>query len=74
MQLVEVMREVRVGDHVDNAAVLDYVVTIGEGRGEVKILLDEQDCEAPLLQGADQRADLLNDNRRQALGRLVAQP
>src|SRR5947208_316072 len=42
LELAEVRREIRVGDRVDDAAVLDDAVAIGEGRGEVKILLDEQ--------------------------------
>src|SRR5271167_5092929 len=73
VQLVEVLGEILVADHVDDAAVLDDVVTIGEGRREVKVLLDEKDRKALLLQGADDRADLLNDDRGKALGRLVEQ-
>src|SRR6516225_10169036 len=73
VQLVEVLREIGVADHVDDAAVLDDIVAIGESRREVKVLLDEKDREALLLQGADDRADLLNDDRGEALGRLVQQ-
>src|SRR5271167_105836 len=73
VQLVEVLGEILVADHVDDAAVLDDVVAIGEGRREVKVLLDEKDRKALLLQGADDRADLLNDDRGKALGRLVEQ-
>src|SRR5271157_823167 len=65
VQLVEVLGEILVADHVDDAAVLDDVVAIGEGRREVKVLLDEKDRKALLLQGADDRA--------KALGRLVEQ-
>src|SRR6185312_2209518 len=50
-----------------------HIVTIRDGRGEAEILFDEQDGEALLLERADGLADLLNDDRRQALGRLVEQ-
>src|SRR5205807_4311661 len=35
LQLIEVLDEIRVADHVDDAAVLDDVMAIGQGRGEV---------------------------------------
>ncbi len=55
------------------AAVLHDVVAVGDGRGEAEILLDQQDGEALLLQRADGLADLLDDDGRQPLGRLVEQ-
>src|SRR5271166_2625996 len=73
VQLVGAARDILVGDHVNDAPVLDYVVTVGEGRGKVEILLDQQDSEAFPLQPADHPADLLDDDRRQTLGRLVQQ-
>src|SRR5258708_5467006 len=49
VQLVEVLRKIRVADHVDDAAVLDDVMAIGESGGETKILLDEKNRQAFLL-------------------------
>src|SRR6185295_4961208 len=62
-----------IGNHVDNTSVLHHVVTIGDGRGKVEVLLDQQDREAPGLQLDDSTADLLDDHGGQALGRLVEQ-
>src|SRR5690606_23194620 len=45
MELVHVLLEAIVGDLVDHLAVLDHVVAVGDGRGEAKVLLDEQDGE-----------------------------
>src|SRR5215469_3831509 len=73
VQLLGVARNVLVADHVDNLPVLDDVMAVGEGRGEVKVLLDQQDREALLPKPADHPADLLHDYRREALGRLVQQ-
>jgi hypothetical protein len=49
VQLVSAARDILVADHVDDAPVLDDVMTVGEGRGKVEILLDQQDREALLL-------------------------
>src|SRR5271165_7302623 len=73
VQLVEVLGEILVADHVDDAAVLDDVVAIGEGRREVKILLDEKNRQPFLLEPADHFADPLDDDRGEAFGRLVQQ-
>src|SRR3984893_7922274 len=73
VQLVGVPRDILVADHVDDLPVLDDIVAVGEGRGEVKILLDQKDREALMFQLTDQPANLLDDDRRQALGRLVEQ-
>src|ERR1700720_4532200 len=70
MQLVGVPRDILVADHVDDLPVLDDIMAVGEGRGEVEILLDQEDREALIFQLADQPANLLDDDRRQALGRL----
>src|SRR5690242_17865606 len=72
-QLVGVARNILVADHVDHPPVLDDVMAVGEGCGKVEILLDQKDREALLLQPADQPANLLDHDRRQALGRLVQQ-
>ena len=60
-------------DHVDHAAVLHDVVAVGDGRGEVEVLLDQQDGEAALLSVRMTSPMLLDDHRRQAFGRLVEQ-
>src|SRR6516165_12369513 len=48
-----------------------HVVAVRNSRSEAKILLDQQNGETLLLERADGVADLLNDHRTQALGRLV---
>jgi hypothetical protein len=53
MQLVGAVRDILVADHVDDLPVLDDIMAVGEGRGEVEILLDEEDRETLLLQPAD---------------------
>jgi len=40
VQLVGLPRNILVADHVDDPPVLDDVMAVGEGRGEVEILLD----------------------------------
>src|SRR5713226_6362077 len=72
-QFVDLLGELIVADHVDDLAVLDDVVAVGEGRGEMKILLDEENGEALPLERADDGADLLDDDGCQSLGRLVEQ-
>jgi len=58
---------------MSTTAVLHHVVPVGDGRGEPEVLLDEKDREALALEAADRLADLLDDDRRQPLGRLVEQ-
>src|SRR5262245_45542435 len=48
-------------------------MAVGDGGGEMEVLLDQQDGEAACLELADDLADALHDHRRQALGRLVEQ-
>ncbi len=50
MQLLHVRVELRVRDHVDDAAVLHHVVPVGDRRREAEVLLDQQDREALRLQ------------------------
>src|SRR5215470_5708199 len=71
MQHVLLVFQLVPGNFGHDAAVLDDVHPIGERRGEVKILLDEDDGVALLLELADDLAELLHDDRRQALGDLV---
>src|SRR5215470_15028342 len=73
VQLVDVGLELRVGQLVDDAALFHHVVAIRNRGGKAKVLLDQQNGEALLLEGAERAADLLNDDRREPLGRLVEQ-
>src|SRR5688572_11813303 len=60
VQFAEIGAEFGIGELVDDLAMLHHVVAIGHGRGEMEILLDQQDGEAALLQDADGLADLLD--------------
>src|SRR5580700_9246483 len=73
VQLVEMLRQIGIDDHVDDTPVLDDVMPVRDGRGKPEILLDQQNREALSLQRANNRADLLHNDRRQPLGRLVEQ-
>ena|SRR6516162_8113747 len=41
VQLVGILRQILVADHIDDATVLDDVMAVGKGRGEMEILLDQ---------------------------------
>src|SRR6185437_12385675 len=71
VKLVHVGLQLGVGKAVDDLAVLDDVETVGHRRGEAEILLDQKDGEALLLEPRDGLADLLDDDGRKALGRLI---
>src|SRR6185312_7592240 len=71
VQLLDIRLQLGIGELVDDTSMFHDVVAIRHGRGEAEILFDEQDSETLLLQRADGLADLLDDDRRQALGRLV---
>ena len=58
VQLVDLARRVGVGDHVDDAAVLDDVMPVGDGRGKAEILLDQQDGEALAPSACGSRAPI----------------
>src|SRR3954447_21611716 len=73
VQFVDVLRQFRVADRIADPAILDDVMPVGDGRRKPEILLDQKDSEAFRLQGTDHRTDLLYDDRRQPLGRLVEQ-
>ncbi len=63
--------QLRAGEGVDDPAVLHDKKTVGQGRGEAEILLDQQNREPLPLELGDGAADLLDDDRREALGRFV---
>src|SRR5262245_905992 len=73
VQLVEVGVQLRAGEAFDHTAILHHIVPVGDGRGEPKVLLNQKDGEATLLQLADGFADLLDDDGSKPLGRLVEQ-
>src|SRR6266581_2644503 len=52
---------------VNDLSVLHDVIAVRDGRGEVKILLDQENGEALRLERADGLADLLDDDRRETL-------
>ena len=57
MQLVDIPPD-RVRDRVDDPAVLDDVMPVGEGRGKAEILLDQQDREPLLLSASRMTAPI----------------
>src|SRR5262249_6544083 len=65
--------KLRLGEAFDHGTVFHHVVTVRDRRGEAEILLHQDDGEALLLEGPDRPADLLDDYRRETLGRLVEQ-
>ena len=42
MQLVHALIKLLIVDHVNDPAVLDQVVAVGDGRGEIEVLLDQK--------------------------------
>src|ERR1041385_8161396 len=73
VQLAEIGFELGAGEAFGHAAVLHHIVAVGHRRGEAKVLLDQEDREALLLQRTDGLADLLDDDGGEPLGRLVEQ-
>src|SRR5437868_11475196 len=73
VQLFHIRIELRIGNHVDDATVLEHVMPVGHRRGEAEILLDQQNREALGLESCDRASDLLNDHGRQTFSRLVQQ-
>src|SRR5450631_3418947 len=70
VQLRHVGIELRVGDHVDHAPIFHHIVPVGDGGREMEILFDQQNRESPRFELGDGTSDLLNDDRRETLGRL----
>src|SRR6266404_5529706 len=71
VKLIHVALQLRVGKAIDDLAVLDNVVAVGHRGGEPEILFDQKDRKTFLLEPRDGVADLLDDDRRKPLGRLV---
>src|SRR6266571_2417402 len=73
VKLFHVGVQLVIGEAVDDAAMLHDVVAVGDRRGEAEILLDQQDGKPLRFERPDGLADLLDDDRGEALGRLVEQ-
>src|ERR1043166_407572 len=73
VELFEVGVQFRIGELFHDPAVFHDVIAVGDGRGEAEILFNEQNGKTLLLESADGAADLLDDDRREPLGRLVEQ-
>ena len=73
VELVHVGIELRVGNHVDHAAVVHHVMAVRHGCREAEVLLDEKNGKPLRLELRDRAPDLLDDHRRETLGRLVEQ-
>src|SRR6266496_679497 len=73
VELAHAALDLRVRNHLDHAPALDDVVAVRHPGREAEILLDQQDREPLGLEPADRGADLLDDHRRQSLGRLIQQ-
>src|SRR5512133_309708 len=71
MQRLQPSFHICLPDDVDDAPPLDEEVPVGEGRDEAEVLLDEDDREPALLQGAHDLPERLHDHGREALGDLV---
>src|SRR5262245_57739086 len=73
LQLRRIVRQLAQGDAIHHASLFNDIVAVGDGCGKMEVLLDQHHGEARLLEAADGAGDLLDDHRRQALGRLVEQ-
>src|SRR5215211_2460561 len=71
VKLVEVSFKFGVGDHVNDPALLDHIVPVGDSRSKAEILLNQHNGKSLALEAGDGAADLLDDDRGQAFGRLV---
>src|SRR5256885_3566767 len=72
-QVVPHLVGVQVGDlaAADHLAAREDRILLGEGPGEVHVLLDQQDGHPALEQHAQHALDLLHDRRLDSFGRLV---
>src|SRR5882724_10476862 len=71
VKLVHIGLQLRIGEAIDDLAMLDDVVAVRHGCGEPEVLLDQKDGEPFILETFDGLADLLDDDRRETFGRLV---
>src|ERR1700693_3973927 len=71
VELSHAALDLRIRDHLHHPPALDDIVTVGHPGRKAEILLDQQDRESLGLEPLDRRADLLDDHRRQSLGRLI---
>src|SRR5215469_6327038 len=71
VQLGGIPRKLFVVDHIDDLSVFDDIMAIGKRGGEMEVLLYQQNRKTLLLQPSDYATDLLDNDRRETLGRLV---
>src|SRR5215217_2451695 len=71
VQACHARRQLGLAELLDDLAMLHDQEAIGERRGEAKVLLDHDDRVALLAQAAHDLAELLHDDRGEALGDLV---
>src|SRR6266702_8181601 len=63
VELVHVGGELGVGKSIDDLAVLDHVVAVGDRGREPEVLLDQEDRKTLLLEPRNGVTDLLDDDR-----------
>src|SRR5215813_543787 len=73
MQLVSMGVQFRLSKALSHAAMFHHIVAVRHRRGEMEILLNQHDRKPLRLKGPDGAADLLDDDRRQTLSRLIKQ-
>jgi hypothetical protein len=61
------------GALVADVPLLEHVHAVGEVEAELDVLLGEEDGQPVVLEPGDLLAQVVDDQRRQALGRLVEQ-
>src|SRR6267378_504529 len=60
VQFLQIGLQLRIGEAFDDTTVLHHIVAVGDRRSEPKVLLNQEDGEALLLEHADGVADLLD--------------
>src|SRR5215510_4104669 len=73
VKLVDICIQFGVRELIDDPSMFHHVVPVRNGRGEAEILFHQQNGKALFLKRADGLADLLDNNRSEALGRFVQQ-
>src|SRR5437879_5689456 len=72
-QLVFVRGDLRISERLDDRALREEIVAVRHRHGESQILLDEEHRQTVALRLEQDVAELLNEDRRETLGRLVQQ-
>src|SRR4029078_6159720 len=61
--LVDVCIKSRMADLVDDTTMFHHVIAVRNGRDEAEVLFHQEDGKAPILEGPDRLADLLNNDQ-----------